>query len=73
MNIKVFLGSLASYLYNYVIGYFPICLIRKAYLRIYLAQIGKGTVLQIGCRFLNGRRVYLGRRNVINFACLFDG
>ena len=29
--------------------------------------------VQMGCRFLNGRKVYLGERNVINFGCLFDG
>jgi maltose O-acetyltransferase len=27
----------------------------------------------MGCRFLNGRKVFLGARNVINFGCLFDG
>jgi maltose O-acetyltransferase len=27
----------------------------------------------MGCRFLNGRKVFLGERNVINFGCLFDG
>jgi maltose O-acetyltransferase len=27
----------------------------------------------MGCRFLNGRKVYLGERNVINFGCLLDG
>lgn len=27
----------------------------------------------MGCRFLNGRRVFLGARNVINFGCIFDG
>jgi maltose O-acetyltransferase len=25
------------------------------------------------CRFLNGRKIHLGERNVINFGCLFDG
>ena len=25
------------------------------------------------CRFVNGRQVHLGARNVINFGCLFDG
>jgi maltose O-acetyltransferase len=29
--------------------------------------------MQTGCRFLNGRKVFLGLRNVINFGCLFDG
>jgi maltose O-acetyltransferase len=27
----------------------------------------------MGCRFLNGRKVFLGDRNVINFDCLLDG
>jgi maltose O-acetyltransferase len=27
----------------------------------------------MGCRFLNGRKIFLGDRNVINFGCLLDG
>jgi maltose O-acetyltransferase len=27
----------------------------------------------MGCRFLNGRKVFLGKRNVVNHGCLFDG
>ena len=27
----------------------------------------------MGCRFLNGRKIHLGERNVINFGCLLDG
>lgn len=27
----------------------------------------------MSCRFLNGRKIYLGQRNVINFGCLLDG
>ena len=27
----------------------------------------------MNCRFLNGRKVHLGKRNVINFGCLLDG
>ena len=27
----------------------------------------------MGCRFLQGRKVHLGERNVVNFGCLFDG
>jgi maltose O-acetyltransferase len=27
----------------------------------------------MGCQFLNGRKVRLGKRNVVNFGCLFDG
>ena len=27
----------------------------------------------MGCKFLNGRKVFFGQRNVVNFGCLFDG
>ena len=27
----------------------------------------------MNCRFLIGRKIYFGERNVINFGCLFDG
>ncbi len=27
----------------------------------------------MNCNFLNGPRIFLGQRNVINFGCLFDG
>lgn len=43
------------------------------YLKAYLANVGNGTHVQMGCQFLNGRKVYLGDRNAINFGCLFDG
>lgn len=43
------------------------------YLKNYLAQVGQGTCVQMGCKFLNGRKIYFGDRNVINFGCLFDG
>ena len=47
--------------------------LRMSYLKAYLSQLGEGTSVQMGCRFLNGRKVFLGDRNVINFGCLFDG
>jgi maltose O-acetyltransferase len=38
-----------------------------------LAAFGGGTTVQLDCRFLNGRKVFLGERNVVSFGCLFDG
>lgn len=35
--------------------------------------MGAKSGVQMGCHFLNGRKVFLGERNVINFGCLFDG
>lgn len=72
-NPKVFLGSLLSYTYSSIITYAPLGLIRGGYLKGYLASLGRKSSVQMGCRFLNGRKVYLGDRNVINFGCLFDG
>lgn len=73
MNSKILLGSILSYSYNDWLGKFPSRKIRMAYLKAYLATVGTGTSVQMGCRFLNGRKVHLGDRNIINFGCLFDG
>lgn len=73
MMSRLFAGSIISYSYNGIVGYLPSNCLRVGYLSLYLAGRGKGTSVQMGCRFLNGRKVYLGDRNVINFGCLFDG
>lgn len=73
MNFKILFGTILSYSYNHWIGNCPSHNLRLAYLKTYLASIGQGTSVQMGCRFLNGRKVYFGDRNVINFGCLFDG
>lgn len=73
MNSRVLIGSLAAYLYGSIVGKIPLGIARRAYLKIYLARLGCGTSVQLRCRFLNGRKVHLGERNVINFGCLFDG
>lgn len=73
MDLRVIVGSLLSYAYNGVIGRLPFRSLRRAYLRLYLDQFAAGTAVQMGCRFLNGRKVSFGPRNVINHDCLFDG
>lgn len=73
MNLRLIVGSLAAYIYNQGIGILPSRWIRTGYLKAYLGRLGVGTGVQMGCRFLNGRRVFLGDRNVINFGCLLDG
>lgn len=72
-RLKLFAGGLAAYLYNRGLGLCPIRLIRRAYLKRYLGRFGAGSGVQLGVKFLNGRKVHLGERNVINFGCLFDG
>lgn len=73
MNYRVLIGSLLSYGYSSVVGKVPSHAVRVFYLGAYLGSVGKDTSIQMGCRFLNGRKVFLGDRNVINFGCLFDG
>lgn len=73
MNLRVHIGSLASYLYRAWIGRFPSRLLRGIYLRRYLGGMGEGTAVQMNCSFLNGPRVHLGKRNVINFGSMLDG
>jgi len=73
LNFRIFAGSILAYSYNHLIGNLPSRQLRMAYLKAYLAEIGTGTSVQMGCRFLNGRKVHLGSHNVINFGCLFDG
>jgi len=73
MNYRLIIGGLAACIYNLIISYLPFRSLRKIYLKVWLGNIGTGTGIQMGCRFLNGRKVHLGERNVINFGCLLDG
>ena len=73
MTFRVFAGDVLSFAYNRLLGCLPIRRLRRAYLGIWLGNLGGGTAVQMGCRFLNGRKVHFGERNVINFGCLFDG
>ncbi len=73
MNLRLLSGSLLSYFYNKWIGKFPSRMLRRLYLRLYLGRIARTTGVQMGCQFLNGRKVRFGERNVINHDCFFDG
>jgi acetyltransferase-like isoleucine patch superfamily enzyme len=73
MTPWVFAGAVISYGYNAWIGRAPSRSLRQLYLRAWLGRLGHGTGVQMGCRFLHGRNVFLGDRNVINHDCFFDG
>ena len=73
MNLRLFAGGLCSYGYNQFFTHLPSRALRKLYLCAWLGNFGKTTGVQMECKFLNGRKVHFGRRNVINFGCLFDG
>jgi acetyltransferase-like isoleucine patch superfamily enzyme len=70
---RLLTGSFLAYGYNYWVGKFPTRRVREIYLKVWLGKLGSKSGVQMGCRFLNGRKVFLGERNVVNFGCLFDG
>jgi acetyltransferase-like isoleucine patch superfamily enzyme len=72
-NLRPALGALLGFCYNGLIGKLPIRWLRDGYLRFGLGARGSGTSIQLGCRFMNSRKVFLGKRNVINFGCVLDG
>lgn len=73
MNFRLILGTILAYLYNACWGKVPSRRLRRLFLRFYLGGIGRDSGVQLDCKFLNGRKVRLGERNVINFGCLLDG
>ncbi|MEI9864591.1 MAG: acyltransferase [Limisphaerales bacterium] len=73
MNFRIIGGGMLALIYNHGLSGIPIRTLRKLYLRFWLGGLGAGSGVQMNCRFLNGRKVHFGARNVINFGCLFDG
>jgi acetyltransferase-like isoleucine patch superfamily enzyme len=73
MNTRLFIGSLLAYIHNHGWNRVPSFHVRSVLLRSWLAEMGEGTHIQLGCVFLNGRKVHFGKRNVLNFGCLLDG
>ncbi len=71
--MKKLIGSLVTFTYNALVTYLPSRWLRRTYLRCWLSRVGRGTGVQMRCRFLNGRRITLGERNVVNFGTLIDG
>ena len=70
---RLLAGTVLSYLYDSFVGRLPSRRLRRLYLRLYLGALGAGTSVQLGVRFLNGRKVFLGAHDVINFGTLIDG
>jgi maltose O-acetyltransferase len=73
MTKRVFLGSTLAYLYNDWLANLPSRRFRGLYLSRWFGSFGSGANVQMGCRFLNGRKIFVGDRSVINFGCLLDG
>ena len=73
MDARLFAGTVLAFGYNRCVGHLPCRWLRRFYLRSWLGSFGKGSAVQSGCRFLQGRKIHLGERNVINFGCILDG
>ena len=73
MTLRLLTGSLIAWLYNDILGRFPSRTLRHLLLRPWLAHLGPQANVQMRCRFLNGRKVSLGPRCVVNFGTLLDG
>jgi maltose O-acetyltransferase len=73
INCRVIIGSFVALGYNRIFGYLPSRRLRRLFLWLWLDGFGTGSGVQSGCKFLNGRKVRIGERNVINFGCMLDG
>ena len=77
MRLRSFLrfaaGAVLAFCYNALVGRLPSRRLRHGWLKLWLGSFGRGTGVQLGCRFLNGRKVHLGANNVVNFGTLIDG
>jgi maltose O-acetyltransferase len=73
MKTRVIVGTLLAHGYNACIGRCPSRRLRGLYLRHWLKEAGNGIAVQMGCRFLNARRIAIGDRTVLNFGTLLDG
>lgn len=73
MNARVLLGSLVAWLYNDCVGRLPSRTLRNLLLRGWLGGLEKGASVQLRCRFLNGRKISLGPRCVVNYGTVLDG
>jgi maltose O-acetyltransferase len=72
-RVRAVAGGLVAFAYNAIVGRLPSRTLRHAWLRAWLGEFGAGAGVQLGCRFLNGRKVRIGARSVINFGTLIDG
>jgi acetyltransferase-like isoleucine patch superfamily enzyme len=70
---RLLAGAWIGWLYNDLIGHLPSRRLRRQVLRPWLQAMGRGSSVQLHCRFLHGPGVALGERCVINHGSLLDG
>jgi maltose O-acetyltransferase len=73
VNLRVVAGGLIAFAWNKGLAHLPSRRLRRLFLRGWLGGLEQGASVQLGCRFLNGRKVFLGQGTVINWGTLLDG
>ena len=71
MDRRLLAGTVIAWLYNGVIGKLPSRRLRHSYLRRWLGSWGPGAGVQIGCRFLNGRKVWVANAEAADLFIIF--
>lgn|SRR5215472_9306763 len=72
-SLRACASGLLSYVFNRFLMYVPSCHFRLFFLRLRVAQLGRGVGLLMGVELRNGRNVFVGNRVVINRDVLLDG
>jgi acetyltransferase-like isoleucine patch superfamily enzyme len=72
-DVRLLAGSMLAFAFNEFVGKLPSRHLRVWFLKGYLGCCSAGVGVQMNCRLLNGRRIYLGTRTIVNFGCLLDG
>ena len=59
---------------NYIVAYLPSNTLRCfIYRHVYLMKIGKGTTIDMGCKFKRPRSIRIGEYTHVNAECIVDG
>jgi maltose O-acetyltransferase len=71
--VRVKLGDLRIWVCNFIVAYIPCHAFRLwFYRRIMRMEIGEGSSIHLGCRFVDSGKVKIGRNTTINQFCHLD-
>lgn len=66
-------ASIGHFVCNHIVASTPSRRLRFLFYRVWLGSLGSRTGIQLGCRFLNGPKIFIGNNCVINWGCIIDG
>jgi maltose O-acetyltransferase len=70
---KAVIASIGHFVCNHLVAAIPSRGLRGVFYRMWLGAVGTHTGIQLGCRFLNGPKVFIGNNCVINWGTVIDG